>query len=105
MNLTNSQQILLTLAPKDRRGETAPVDGIPTWASSDETLLAVLPAADGMSALVKAVGPLGDGRVTATADADLGDGVVPITGAADFTVTPGQATVLELAAGSPEEQP
>lgn len=105
MDMTNSQQVTLTLAPKDRRGRDAPVDGTPVWASSDETLITVEPAADGMSAVVKAVGPTGGGRVTAVADADLGEGTTPITGVAEFTITAGQATVLELIGGTPEEQP
>lgn len=63
---------------KDSRGRDATVDGAPTWQSSDDTVLSVVPAADGMSAVISTGAP-GSARVTATADADLGAGIAPIT--------------------------
>lgn len=105
LSITNSQQVALALEPQDRRGVPAPIDGIPTWQTSDPTIAAVEPAADGLTAVVKAVGPVGTARITATADADLGDGVQAITGVLELNVTLGQAAVLSLRAESPTEQP
>jgi hypothetical protein len=69
----------------------APVDGIPVYATSDATVLTVTPAADGMSGTLAAVAvPTGQDTATAhftiTADADLGAGVVTITGVSDNVV-------------------
>lgn len=85
-------------------GAPAAVDGVPVWASSDETILTATPAADGMSALVSTVA-VGTARVSVTADADLGAGVVTITGVSeDVNVTPGplsQASVMTFSFGAP----
>lgn len=82
----------------------AMVDGVPVWASSDPTVLAVTPAADGMSAVVDTVTP-GTARISISADADLGSGVVPITGASEninVTLGPaGPASVMTLDLGAP----
>ena len=103
-SLTATQQVNYTISPRNRKGGPAAVDGIPEWAVSDETVMSVVPAPDGMSALVVAVAP-GTARVVVTADADLGAGVEPLIGTDDVTVTPGTATTLALSAGTPQEQP
>lgn len=54
-----------------------------TWASSDSTVISVVPSADGLSAAIKTVGPsLGDGaggflpaRISGSVDADPSTGV------------------------------
>lgn len=102
--MTATQQRTLTITPKTRRGQPAPVDGVPVWASSDETVLTVEPAADGLSCVIKAQAP-GSARATVTADADLGEGVRPLIGIHEETVTPGEATIIEIVAGPAEEQP
>lgn len=85
-------------------GQPAAVDGVPVWASSDDTVLGVVPAADGMSAVVSAVAP-GTARVTVSADADLGAGVTPITGVSEDVIVvlgpSAQASVLSLNLGTP----
>jgi hypothetical protein len=89
----------VTLVIKNIHGNPAPVDGVPVWASSDETVLALTIADDGMSALkIDTVAP-GTARVTVTADADLGAGVKTITGFKDVEVGEGesfQASVFEF---------
>jgi hypothetical protein len=88
----------------DSAGRPASVDGIPVWASSDETIITVVPTADGMGAAIETVAP-GTARVTVSADADLGEGVVEITGVTeDIIVTMGPshvATTLTLTLGEP----
>jgi hypothetical protein len=65
--------------------QPAKVDGIPVYASSDETILTVASVADGMSGTVTTVS-VGTARFTVTADADLGAGVTTITGTSEDVV-------------------
>lgn len=43
--LSATQKTRLSIAPVDRRGNPASVDGVPTWSTSDPNLLSVTPAA------------------------------------------------------------
>jgi hypothetical protein len=106
----NYPNVVLTIT--DEKGRPAKVDGVPVWASSDETQITVTPAADGMSAVVDTVAPSSPGataRITVTADADLGAGVQTLTGVSeDITVTQGTshvATVMALSLGDPADKP
>lgn len=96
----------VTLAITDAQGRPASVEGAPVWASSDETVLQVVPSVDGMSAEVNTVAP-GTARVTVSADADLGAGVQTITGVSeDVNVTNGNvAAVMTLTLGAPADKP
>lgn len=96
----------VALAITDAKGRAAPVDGVPVWASSDETVLSVVAAADGMSAIVSSVGA-GTARISVSADADLGAGVVEITGVSeDVNVTNGNvASLMVLSLGSAQPKP
>ncbi len=104
LTLTDSQKVGLSIQPVDAKGNPAPVDGAPQWAVSDEALLTLQVADDGLSAELFAAGPLGNAQVTVSADADLGAGVTTIQGILDVTVVGGQAVSLAIAAGTPEEQ-
>lgn len=108
-NITTDQNfpnVALTIT--NAKGGAATVDGVPVWASSDDTVLAVLAADDGMSASVNTVAA-GVARITVSADADLGAGVTEITGVSeDVTVTIGtasQATTIALNLGEPVDKP
>ena len=96
----------VALVITDADGDAAPVDGVPVWASSDETVLSVTPAADGMSADISTVAP-GTARITVSADADMGSGVQTITGATeDINVTNGNvASVMTLVLPTPVAKP
>ncbi len=102
MIITDTQKVNLTVSFQDAAGNPARVDGTPTWASSDESIVTLDVAADGMSAFAVSAGPLGMSQVAATADADLGGGVTPITGVIDIEVQASDAVVALVAAGSPE---
>lgn len=109
MDITTDQNFPnVVLDIRDPKGRPAPVDGIPAWASSDETVVTVTPANDGMSALVDTVGP-GVARVSVTADADRGEGVQTITGVSeDINVTIGPnstASVMTLNLGAAADKP
>jgi len=105
LNLTDSQQVALTVAFADKAGNPAPVDGAPVWTSSDETVVTVTAAADGLSAVATAVGKLGTAQVSVAADADLGAGNTTITGVIDITVLAGAAVAAVVSAGAPTEKP
>jgi len=97
----------VTLAITDASGAPAGVDGVPVWASSDETVLSVVAGADGMSAVVSSVAP-GTARITVSADADLTTGIVTITGVSeDVNVTQAAAPLaanMTLTLGSPADK-
>lgn len=74
----------VTLVITDVNGNPATVDGPPAWVSSNQAVVDVVVAADGLSATINSVA-VGTGAVVAvTADADLGAGVVPLS----FTFEP-----------------
>jgi len=102
--LTDTQKTALAIAVVDAKGNAALIDGVPVWTSSDDAILAVTAAADGLSAVAVAVGPLGQAQVNVSADADLGAGVSAITGTLDVQVIAGAAVAVTIAAGAPEEQ-
>lgn len=104
-DLADSQQVVVSVAFVDKKGNPANVDGAPEWSTDNTDVLALTPEPNGMSCLVQAVGPLGAATVTLKADADLGAGTVPVIGTLDINVTGGAATVVTLTPGVPEEQP
>jgi hypothetical protein len=61
------------------------VEGSPVWETSDETILVVAPAPDGLSADVLWAGA-GEAIVTVRADGDLGADVFPIVISAPFNL-------------------
>lgn len=103
LTLTDSQQATLSIAPTDRKGKPAQVEGV-TWTSSDNTKVTVEPAPDGLSAVIKAQ-DIGTAQVSVGADAQLGDGVTALTGLLNVEVVAGAAVSLGIAAGAPTEQP
>jgi hypothetical protein len=104
VTITNEQQVLVTLHPVTAAGHPAPVDGPPQWSviSGDSTFQ---PAADGLSCeLISSDNP-GDTDFQVTADADLGQGVIPITDIVRLTVAHANAANLGLTAGDPTPKP
>ncbi len=57
-----------------------------------------------MSAEVTPIGPLGSFSAKVEADADLGEGVVPLLGNLDCEVVAGDASVINMTAGAPIDQ-
>jgi len=99
MILTDVQKFTASIKPVDAKGNPAAVDGLPLWSASDPAILQITPASDGLSAEVLAVGPLGNAQVIVTADADLGEGVVGITGVLEVEVMASAAVALNVTAG------
>lgn len=103
--LTDEQQVALAVEFKTGKGNAARVDGTPVWRSSDETIVTLTPAEDGMTATAVTVGPLGTVQVSVEADADLGDGTRLITGVLDIEVRAAEAVQAIVVAGAPETEP
>lgn len=101
-NLFDSNKVGLSITPVDDKGNPAHVDGAPQWNNSNEAVVSLQIAEDGMSAVASAVGPLGAAQITVTADADLGEGNIPIIGTLDINILPGQATSIAVNPGQQE---
>lgn len=102
--LKATQNVTLSVGEvRDRKRNPTRIDD-PVWSSSDESVLVIAVSEDGMNAAASAVGPLGAATITLTADADLGEGVRPLTGTLDVEVVPGDASVVNIIPGVPTEQ-
>jgi hypothetical protein len=104
LTLTDTQKVTATVAPKDKHGHPAAVEGVPLWETTDPTVATVTPSEDGLSCVIAANGALGTCQVKVTADADLGEGVTPLTGLLDLEVVAGAAVTLDITTSAPEEQ-
>jgi hypothetical protein len=104
ITITNEQQVNVVLHPVTATGRPATVDGAPTWTaqSGDST---VTPAADGLSADLISSDTPGDTEILVEADADLGQGVIPISDIIRLTVAHANAANLGLVAGDPTPKP
>jgi len=100
--LSNAQKVTATIEALDQYGNPARIDGVPEWNNSDATIVDLVAAADGLTAVITALGPLGTVQISATADADLGQGVRPINVVADIQVEPSEAVSLGIKFGAPE---
>ncbi len=99
--LTDEQKVTFSVSFVTAKGNPATVDGAPVWSVSNDTVLSVVPSADGLSAEVVAVGPLGSSQVSVTADADLGAGVTALVGTLDVSVVASEAASVIISAGVP----
>jgi hypothetical protein len=105
LTLTATQNAPVQAICKDAKGNPAQVE-TPRYTTSDDSIVALIPdpGGDPLKTIASAVGPLGAALITFTADADLGAGMKPIIGTMDVVVNPGEATVVEIQAGTPVEQ-
>jgi hypothetical protein len=99
--LKDTQHVLLSVTPVDKHGHPADLDAPPTWASSDESILTVTAAADGLSADAATVGNIGTCQVSVQG-VENGN---TLTGTLDVSVVGGDAVELAVTAGTPEEIP
>lgn len=102
--LTDVQKVGFAVNAVSAAGNPAALDGAPVWTSSDESVLTLVVSEDGLSCEAVTTGKLGVAQVKVTADADLGEGVVPLVGVADVEVVASQAVNLELKAGVPSDK-
>lgn len=101
--LTDTQKCSLAVEPRNSKGNLAPIDGVPQWSSSNPAVAAIEPAADGLTAVVRA-GATGTSQISATADADMGTGIRNISAVLDVEVRASEAVTLGITTGPPEEQ-
>lgn len=102
--LTDTQKATLTLDPRTAKGAPARLDGVPQWSSSNPAVATIEPAADGLSAVVRATAT-GTTQINVVADADLdANEVRELTGVLDVEVKASEAVTLGISAGAPEEQ-
>lgn len=102
MRITNEQKVKVTVAPKTAGGHPASIDGAVTFTSSDETI-ARIEVIDGTSANVVGV-TAGAALISASFDADLGDGVRSITATGALEVAAAEAETAEIVFADPEQQ-
>lgn len=95
VQLTDTQQVTLTVAAEDSKG-FATSDSL-TWSTADPSVVSLQPSADTMSCLCVAGNPGLGVVVTVT------DGTISAT--ESFDVVPGGVATLQISEGTPEEQP
>jgi hypothetical protein len=84
--------VLMQVAYVDAQGNPATIDGDVTWESSDVSIITVaVDAADSSICRATPVGSVGQAQVTATCDADLGDGTRELITLCDIEVVGGEA--------------
>ena len=100
LSITNEQQVAVTLTPVTATGKPATLDGAPVW-SVLEGASTVLPAANGLSAVIRSSDTPGDTRILLKADADLGAGVIEVSDVITVHVLGANASSLGLVVGTP----
>jgi hypothetical protein len=82
-----------TLSVLDVKGRPAPIDGTPIYENSNPGVVDLFVAEGGLSGTVTHLDG-GDARITATIDADLGEGVRNIVAIADIHCLPLEAQTV-----------
>lgn len=100
MRLTNEQRVLVTVIAVTLAGNAAPIDGEVQFASSDPGV-ARIERVSANSAYIFGENP-GAAQITATFDADLGEGVRTITNSGAVEVVQAEAVTGSLQFGDPE---
>jgi hypothetical protein len=110
--LPNDKTVKLQIAYVDAHGNPAAVDGVISWDSSNPDIAAVesLPVAQGAAggSTVQLVpgSSIGNCQISATADADLGEGVRELVTLLDVTVVGGEAVAGVITpVGEPTPKP
>lgn len=106
MKVPQNKQGTLSVTLKNASGGPGRVDGIPAWKAEPEGVVALTPAADGLTCGVQTLALASPDEVKAavitfTADGDLGDGVTNIVATGTITVydASGNAVTAEIEMG------
>jgi hypothetical protein len=99
--LTDEQECELAVEFKTAAGNAGRVDGIPSWSVSNPGVVTIVVSDDGLEALVKTTGALGESQVSVSADADLGAGVRAVSAVLDVTVQSAEVVTAGIVAGAP----
>lgn len=96
--LADDQEVDLGLDLRDRFGNPTKPVGVPAWLVADPSLLLLKPSADGLTALVQAVGKVGTTQVSVKVRrSNNADDVV--TGVQDFEIGASETTFVGLVTG------
>lgn len=100
--LLDNQHCPLALQAADAAGNptTLPAGSV-TWTSSNPSVAVVTPSADGMTADVAAVGPLGTAQIGVSVQVDPTGATAPLTGSLNVTVSAGAAATINVVPGTP----
>ena len=90
-NLPNDHEVVLEISYVDSKGNPAQVDGDVSWQTSDAEVAQVTVGSDSTQVTVTPGARLGTAQITATADADLGEGTREIVTTIDVTIVAGEA--------------
>lgn len=96
MQMVVDKVLKLKIAPVDKFGNPAKVDGAPAWSLTDPALGALAVEADGLSAVFTPAGAIGALAVQVNADADLGEGVTTIMGELPVELLAGAAVAVNV---------
>lgn len=102
--LTNLQEVPVTLEFLRADGSPAPVDGIPVWSNDAEDTVSVEVAQDGKSATIHTRGPVGTARITVTADVNPGAGVIELIGVLEVDVVSDGSMTIRFNVGTPVDR-
>ena len=103
VSMSDSQQVVLSVVGKDKKGNPADLTGTLQWSVDNPNVVAVNPATDNKSCTCVAVGPLGTATVTVKETDDQGNTLA--AGTCDFTITAGPVSTIEVTPGAPTDQP
>ncbi len=97
--LLDNQHCPLAIQAVDAAGNPATLPaGAVTWTSSNPSVAAITPSADGMTCDVAAVGPLGTAQIGVSVAVDA---TTTLTGSLDVTVSAGAAATIQIVPGTP----
>jgi hypothetical protein len=100
MNLTNEQKNKVTIVFRTANGQPALVS-TPSWVSSDESVVTIQPAANGLDAYIFGENN-GSATVTVSANADLKGGTRIVSNSFTVMVENAEAQTLEFIFDAPE---
>lgn len=100
ITITNEEKVEVTLAPTTAAGNPASLDGVPVWEVTEGDA-SVEVAPDGLSAFLVSGAADVNSKISVTADADLGEGVVTISDVVDLAVVAASASALGIVVGTP----
>lgn len=90
--LPTDKKVDVKVEYQDAKGNPAAVDGAVTWDTSDANICGIAARGNSTEATLTP-GMVGNAQISATADADLGEGVTELVCTLDVMVVAGQAVV------------
>lgn len=102
--LNNIQEADVQVIFENSAGQPVEIDGLAVWDVDRPDICMVEVGEGGRSAVVRTLGPTGTAYVGVSADARIGDGVVPIMGTLEVTVTQSEAVRVRLIPGPPRSR-